>query len=82
MEYFPRVFSISLGKSETPYYTLKWEGGAVHLLGKETAAESSAHNCLKDCCSKFFFFQLHLVTPPNKTHIFFFKVLRMVCFRC
>lgn len=49
MEYFPRVFSMSLGKSETPCYTLKWEGGAVHLLGKETAAESSAHNCLKDC---------------------------------
>lgn len=63
MEYFPRVFSMSLGKSETPCYTLKWEGGAVHLLGKETAAESSAHNCLKDCCSKFFF----LSAAPGNT---------------
>ena len=53
MEYFPIVYSILLGKGETLQHA---EVGrrAVHLLGKETAAESSAHSCLKDCCSCFF----------------------------
>lgn len=81
MEYFSIVYSISLGKSDTPCCILKWEGeGSGHHTGKEEL-QKVRHTIVERIVVLFFFFQLHLVTPLNKRHIFFFEILQMICFR-
>lgn len=44
MEYFSVVYSISLGKSQAPSYTLKYKGGVSdHLAGKAAELQKVQH---------------------------------------
>lgn len=81
MEYFSTVCRVSLGKSDTPCYVLKWEGGGLATMQGRKSCRRFGTQLYKGLLFFFFFFQLHLVTPLNKRHIFFFEILQMICFR-
>lgn len=77
MDWSSAVYSVSSGKSETPLL----HSAQPPSRKNNGAVESLVYNCIKDCCSFSFFFQLYLVTPPNKMQVFFFEALQVICFR-